>query len=245
MKLIIFDCDGTIVDSQHVIVAAMEHAFVQAGLTPPPRADILGVVGLSLVPAVTKLLIGYGQPLETHEPMRPNGEGHDGRLAARMAEFYKQAFQHLRCDPANHEPLYPGARAAIETLAATDNVMLGIATGKSRRGVDVLFERENLGHHFSTIQTADDHPSKPHPSMILQALAETAGTSTQAVMIGDTTYDMEMACAAGVAPLGVAWGYHQTAALEAAGARVVIHDYGDLASAVDSLLSLESRAYGR
>jgi phosphoglycolate phosphatase len=241
MKLVIFDCDGTIVDSQHVIVAAMEQAFEKAELTPPARADILSVVGLSLVPAITRLLSGPSCAVEGHEPRMERSEGYDVRLAGQMAESYKQAFQHLRRDPANHEPLYPGARAAIETLAATPDVMLGIATGKSRRGVDVLFERENLGHHFVTIQTADDHPSKPHPSMIFKALAETAGSSAQAVMIGDTTYDMAMACAAGVVPLGVAWGYHETEALTAAGARVVLHDYGQLADAVESLLAVQAK----
>lgn len=220
MNLILFDCDGTIVDSQHIIVAAMERAFTANGLPVPGRAGILSVVGLSLVPAVTRLL-----PADT-----------DPVLAQRLAEAYKQGFQGLRGDPAHHEPLYPGARETITALAARDDCVLGIATGKSRRGVDVLLEREGFHGLFATIQTADDHPSKPHPSMILKALAETGAQPAQAVMIGDTTYDMEMARAAGVAALGVAWGYHDALALNAAGARMVIGHYGELPRAVDGCL---------
>jgi phosphoglycolate phosphatase len=224
MKLILFDCDGTIVDSQHVIVAAMEGAFAQAGMPAPSRGAILNVVGLSLVPAVARLL----------------PDGADAGLAAEVAETYKKGFQTLRRDPANHEPLYPGARAVILALAARDDVILGVATGKSRRGVDVLFEREGLGPLFSTIQTADDHPSKPDPSMILRAMAETSVAPDRAVMIGDTTYDMNMACAAGVAAVGVAWGYHPVTALIAAGAEQVVTAYGDLPPALDGLFAARS-----
>lgn len=220
MKLIIFDCDGTIVDSQHIIVAAMEGAFHDAGLKPPSRSDILSVVGLSLVPAVARLL----------------PDGVDAGQAGRLAERYKSGFQHLRLDPANHEPLYPGAREAIAALAEREDVVLGVATGKSRRGVDVLFEREGLNGLFATIQTADDHPSKPHPSMIHQALAETSAGAGRTIMIGDTTYDIHMARAAGVVPLGVAWGYHEVPALREAGAAVVLDAYSELLPAIDRLL---------
>ena len=128
MKLIIFDCDGTIVDSQHIIVAAMENAFKGAGLAVPARADILSVVGLSLVPAVTRLL-----------PV-----GVDTFEAIRLAEIYKQGFQTLRLDPANHEPLYPGAREVIAAFAARDDVVLGVATGMGalRRGCGTLVARD-------------------------------------------------------------------------------------------------------
>jgi phosphoglycolate phosphatase len=217
MKLILFDCDGTIVDSQHVIVAAMEAAFNEARLPLPPRADILSVVGLSLLPAVARLL---PDPADT-------------TTAKRLADTYKGAFHMLRQNPANHEPLYSGAREAIQLLASREDLVLGIATGKSRRGVDVLFEREGLGAYFQTIQTADDHPSKPHPSMVLRAIAETGTAAQDAVMVGDTTYDIDMARAAGVTALGVAWGYHDASELTASGAWAVLNTYSALPAAID------------
>ncbi len=225
-SLILFDCDGTIVDSQHLIVASMAAAFEGAGLAVPPRQTILSIVGLSLVPAVRRLLPPGGDP----------------EIAEHMAESYKAAFRELRSDPKNHEPLYPGARAAIETLANRAGTRLGVATGKSRRGVDALFEREGLGDYFATIQTADDHPSKPHPSMVHRALAETGAMAADTVMLGDTTYDMDMASAAGVVPVGVAWGYHDVAALMASGAAVIAHGYGEVPALIDQQLE---RSRGR
>lgn len=219
MKLIIFDCDGTIVDSQHAIAKAMSVAFEDHGLPQPRRSDVLGVVGLSLVEAVQRLL-----PLGAEERAVP------------VADTYKQAFAELRQQPQHREPLFPGAAETIAALAAREDYVLGIATGKSRRGVDALFEREELGRYFATIQTADEHPSKPHPSMIERAMLECGSEPASTVMIGDTTYDIEMACAADVAGLGVAWGYHPRTLLEQAGARLIISQYADLPTAVASLL---------
>jgi phosphoglycolate phosphatase len=220
LKLVIFDCDGTIVDSQHMIVAAMETAFADAGLALPAREAVLSVVGLSLVPAVARLV----------------AEPRDERLVHRVAESYKAAFGELRKDPAHAEPLYPGARETIAALAAAPDVLLAIATGKSRRGMAQLFEREGLGAYFHSVQTADTHPSKPHPSMIETAIAEAGGHPDLTVMIGDTTYDIEMARAAGVAALGVAWGYHAPDALVGAGAHHVAEVYAEVPDVVARLI---------
>ncbi len=220
MKLVIFDCDGTLVDSQGIIFAAMKGAFVAHGLTCPPRAEVLSIVGLSLQEAVARLL--------------PDADVADVR---EVADAYKNAFGDLRADPAHAEPMYDGARAAIETLAARDDVLLGVATGKSRRGVRVLFEREGLTPYFTTIQTADTHPSKPHPSMIATAMVEAGATAEQTVMIGDTTFDVDMALAAGVHAIGVEWGYHPAETLRAAGAHCMATRYDDVVPAVDALLA--------
>jgi phosphoglycolate phosphatase len=221
-KLVIFDCDGTIVDSQHMIVAAMELAFAEAGLAAPERHDVLSVVGLSLPQAVQQLI-------PSHEP----------RIVARIADTYKNAFSGLRQMPEHHDPVYPGMSEAIDALAGRPDVVLGIATGKSRRGVAQMLEREGWHGRFVTIQTADTHPSKPHPSMILTAMTEAGAEPDGTVMIGDTTFDMHMARAADVGALGVAWGYHPVAALAAAGAHAVAADSHGLPTLVTRLLESE------
>ncbi len=217
MRLIIFDCDGTLVDSQHIIVAAMTRAFAAHGIDLPMRDKILSIVGLSLPLAVARLL----------------PDGVEPRTVERVSEAYREAFGELRRDPCHQEPMFPGALEAIRELAGRPDVVLGVATGKSRRGVAALFERFEIGGHFVTIQTADTHPSKPHPSMILTAMAEVGGRAEDTVMIGDTTFDIEMARAAGVGAIGVGWGYHPTVALEAAGAHLIVDRCQELVGAVD------------
>lgn len=224
MKLFIFDCDGTLVDSQHMIVAAMEGAFAAEGLPRPERTAVLDVVGLSLDLAVGKLM--PGEPLERIH---------------KTADAYKAAFHELRRNERHQEPLYEGVREALDMLKGRDDVMLGIATGKSRRGLDIVLEREGLRNHFVTLQTSDTHPSKPHPSMIHTAMAETGARPERTLMIGDTTYDMEMAGAAGVAALGVAWGYHAIPDLKRAGAATVLKESRQLGPALAEVLGMMER----
>ncbi|MEZ5844746.1 MAG: HAD-IA family hydrolase [Hyphomicrobiaceae bacterium] len=220
MKLVVFDCDGTIVDSQHLIVEAMTRGFAGEGLVAPGRNEILSVVGLSLPQAVGVLMPGAAPD-----------------AVMRVAEGYKAAFGALRRDPAHHEPLFDGLAATIDALSARDDMLLGIATGKSRRGVDALLERTGLADRFVTIQTADDNPSKPSPVMLLRALSEAGGISAdRAVMIGDTTFDIDMALSARMKAIGVAWGYHPVAALEGRGAHVIASAGSELVSLVDRLI---------
>jgi phosphoglycolate phosphatase len=226
VKLVIFDCDGTLVDSQHVIVAAMQGAFASEGLIAPPRDRIVGVVGLSLDIAVARLV----------------PEGTDFERVDRLAEAYKAAFGELRGRPDHVEPLFAGVRETLAKLAARDGVLLGLATGKSRRGVDAVLEREGWGDLFATIQTADTHPSKPHPSMIYAAMDETAAETPDTVMIGDTTFDIEMAREAGTSAIGVSWGYHPEDALRAAGAHHVSADCAELEQALDRIVFHRERA---
>ncbi|MGC9418991.1 MAG: HAD-IA family hydrolase [Rhodovulum sp.] len=215
LRLVIFDVDGTLVDSQSHIAAAMAAAFEGEGLPVPPLADILGVVGLSLPVGLAQLAPDLPEPTR-----------------ARMVDRYRERFFALRVGNAA-SPLYPGARDAVEALAAVETNLLGIATGKSRRGLDHLLEAHRLGHHFATTQVSDNHPSKPHPAMVLAALEETGLAPDRAVMIGDTEFDIEMGRAAGVRTLGVRWGYHTAERLAAADA--VIDRFEALPAAVTRL----------
>ena len=199
-RLALFDCDGTLVDSQHNICAAMEECFGAAGLVPPTRERTRAVVGLSLVEAMRAIL--------------PEAEP-DFHVA--LADDYKKVFQAMRLRGLAEEPLYDGVAELIEQLDA-DGWLLGVATGKSDRGLALCLAHHGLTARFVTLQTADRHPSKPHPSMVLQAMTDAGAQAETTVVIGDTSYDMAMARAAGATAIGAAWGYHEPALLTEAGA---------------------------
>lgn len=210
-KLVIFDCDGTLVDSQHMIVAAMHRAYAEHDRAPPERERLLEIVGLSLPQAFAHL-----------------GRGEAAFPVDSLVERYKAAFFTLRQSPEFHEPLFPGALDAVEALAARPDVLLGIATGKSQRGVRAVLGHHGLTDRFVTIKTADDAPSKPHPGMVLDAMREAGVGAADTVVVGDTAWDMAMARSAGAAGVGVSWGYHAVDALHEAGARTVIDRFPDL-----------------
>lgn len=216
-RLAIFDCDGTLVDSAGNICAAMESCFAAAALPPPPRQATRRVVGLSLVEAIRAL--------------HPAG---DADLHLAMAEDYKRAFQAMRGQGALAEPLFDGVAEAIDALDAA-GWLLGVATGKSDRGLAFCLEHHGLARRFVTLQTADRHPSKPHPSMIETAMADAGASRETTVMIGDTSFDIGMAKAAGVLAIGVAWGYHDRAELLAEGADLVAEHPADLARMLEAL----------
>ncbi|RJF94293.1 HAD family hydrolase [Sphingomonas cavernae] len=205
-RLALFDCDGTLVDSQANICVAMEHCFDQARLIPPDRAAIRRIVGLSLPQALAELL--------------PDA---DAALHHALADDYKRAFHALRGKGLVDEPLFEGIAEAIEALDA-DGWLLGVATGKSDRGLALCLEHHGLKHRFVTLQTADRHPSKPHPAMIEAAIAEAGASPETTVMIGDTSFDMLMGRAAEAHALGVAWGYHAPEELSVAGAHRIAHE---------------------
>ena len=216
-RLAIFDCDGTLVDSQHNICLAMERCFAESGFEPPARERTRNVVGLSLIEAMRAML--------------PEAEP---GAHIELAESYKNVFQAMRAEGLAEEPLYAGIAELIDRLDA-DGWLLGIATGKSDRGVALCLDHHGLSGRFVTIQTADRHPSKPHPSMIDQALADAGAEAGASLMIGDTSYDMAMACAAGVAAIGVAWGYHPAEELRRAGAHHVAAHPRDIVALMETL----------
>lgn len=220
MKLVIFDCDGTLVDSQHLIVEAMNAGLRQAGLSPLPREKILSIVGLSLPLAVETLL--PDQPVD---------------VVAAVTLGYRDGALALRQGEAARDPLYEGIAAVVDELAGRDDVLLGIATGKSIRGVDRMLGHTNWADRFVTIQTADTNPSKPHPAMIETAMREAGTDPHRTLMIGDTTFDLRMAKNAGVASLAVTWGYHPVADLMREGADAIADRTADLIPHIDNLLA--------
>lgn len=220
LRLVIFDVDGTLVDSQAHIVGAMTHAFAAVNRPLPERQELLSIVGLSLPVAMARLA----------PDLDANG------LEA-LVEGYKGAFAGLRQagGHARLSPLYPGAREQVDALLGREDTLVGIATGKSRRGLTALLDTHDLTGAFATEQVADFHPSKPHPSMVQTALVETGIDAPDAVMIGDTTFDMEMGRAAGVRRIGVSWGYHPRDALFEAGAEIVIDAFEALPGALNEI----------
>ncbi|MFZ2995499.1 HAD-IA family hydrolase [Sphingobium sp.] len=215
-RLVVFDCDGTLVDSQHSICTAMTRAFEEAKLTPPERPAILSVVGLSLPNAIARLL--------------PDAQAH---FHDHLSERYKLAFQAMRREEGVCEPLYPGIADLVAQLHA-DGWMLGVATGKSDRGLNLCLTHHGIIDRFVTLQTADRHPSKPHPSMLLTAMTDAGALPETTVMIGDTSFDIDMGLAAGVRSLGVVWGYHAPDLLIASGAQAVAVDTADLRRHIDA-----------
>jgi phosphoglycolate phosphatase len=210
VRLAIFDCDGTLVDSEANIGTAMAQCFAEMGLSDPGRAATRRVVGLSL--------------FEAMQVLHPQG---DDAVHERLAASYKGCFQRLRAEGLVEEPLFDGILDAIDALER-DGWLLGVATGKSDRGLQLALDGHGLRERFVTLQTADRHPSKPHPAMIEAAMRDTGAEAARTVMIGDTSYDIAMAHNAGVRAIGVAWGYHAPQELLDAGADAVARHPSEL-----------------
>ncbi|WP_456387072.1 HAD-IA family hydrolase [Profundibacter sp.] len=215
LRLAVFDVDGTLVDSQHHIHAAMGLCFEGQGLECPPLAQVRGIIGLSLPQAMRRLISGLT----------------DAQYDA-LVEGYKNTFKTKRL-AGEFAPLYAGVIQMLDGLAQDDHLLLGLATGKSRRGLNAVLDGHGLTSRFVTAQVADNHPSKPHPSMLLAALSETGVEAQDAVMIGDTTFDMEMGRAAGMHCIGVSWGYHLVDDLRTAGAAWIVDDAAALQALLD------------
>ena len=220
LKLVIFDVDGTLVDSQDHIVASMAYAFQKAGRTVPSREDALGIVGLSLP-----------------EAMRVLAPDASEAQVLQLAQDYKNGHTQHREDGAAvaKGPMFEGALDAIHRLDAAGYI-LSAATGKSRAGLNRFLDAQQISHLFIATQTADDAPSKPHPQMVLNCLSGTGIDAANAVMIGDTEFDMAMGRAAGARAIGVRWGYHEEARILRGGAERLLHSFLELDSAVAELV---------
>ncbi|WP_196258611.1 HAD-IA family hydrolase [Pelagibacterium limicola] len=217
-RLIVFDMDGTLIDSGAIIAEHMATTFLEHGLAAPTREQSNTVIGLTLDIAMRRLA------------------GCDEPTALALAETYRRHYRAMLAKGDRHEPLYAGAVDALIRLRGMETSLLGIATGKALHGVSRILDLHGLTDHFVTVQTPDHNPSKPHPGMMLRACAETAIDPSRAVMIGDTTFDMELGVAAGAKTIGVTWGYHGRALLEEAGAHIIIDDYADLDAAIEEVL---------
>ena len=219
MRLIVFDMDGTLIDTQALISEHMGAAFASLELVPPTPAEVRQIIGLSLPVAV-------GQLAGTSDINLIEG------IVGQYKSFYRASLEH----DVDREPLYPGAREALDRLKQQKGTVLGIATGKGLTGVARILGNHGIEGHFVTLQTPDHNPSKPHPGMLLSAMADTGAAPHQTVMVGDTVYDMELARSAGVRAIGVSWGYHEAAELLKAGAGTLIHDYAELDAAIERVL---------
>jgi phosphoglycolate phosphatase len=209
LRLIVFDCDGTLVDSQAAIIHAMRAAFESASLLPPSDDAIRGIVGLSVPQAVAAL-----------------APGQSGEVLSMIdAGFRRASIAWRQRNPNESATFYAGARDCLDRLNESGE-LLAVATGKARRGLDHLLDHSELRGHFVATQSADDAPSKPHPGM-LENCARLTGADRM-VMIGDTSFDMLMAKAFGCQAIGVTWGYHTEAVLRESGADVLVSGFDEL-----------------
>ena len=201
LKLVVFDCDGTLVDSQHNIITCMEASFTSNGLVAPAADKVRGIIGLNLDRAIYHLM----------------EEKEDRELLGRLVDGYKQAFFENRLKDEHHEPLYDGVLETLEKLAS-QNILMAVATGKSLRGLNAVVEKHGLHDYFTSLQTPDHNPGKPHPQMAYSAMEAVGADPAHTYMVGDTSYDMQLAKNAGIHAVGVEWGYHDNDTLTQTGA---------------------------
>lgn len=216
-RLAVFDCDGTLVDSGATIYAALTKSLEQNDIRVPSPNAARKVIGLSLVEAMAVLV-----PDATHE------------RHVHLAEDYKRAFMGLRAAGKVDEPLFEGVIDLLDALEA-DGWFLAVATGKSDRGLKYCLEEHGIHARFVSLQTADRHPSKPHPSMVEQAIQDAGASPGTTIVVGDTSFDMAMAVAAGATAIGAAWGYHEPQELIDAGASALAERPLDILDFIEGL----------
>jgi len=207
MKLVLFDCDGTLVDSGKLIHEVMVRTFVHHGFAEPEYTATKSIIGLTLDTAIARII----------------GQDEVDEKVLAMTRHYKDLYAPVRSEPEFQEPLFDGIEEMIAALAAREALLMGAVTGKSRRGLDLIVDTHGFKKHFFVSRTADDCPSKPHPAMVLECCRESGVDPADTVVIGDAIYDMMMAKAAGAKAIGVSWGYGGVDDLKAAGADVIVY----------------------
>ncbi|MGV8936854.1 MAG: HAD-IA family hydrolase [Allorhizobium sp.] len=214
MKLVLFDCDGTLVDSAALIHEVMGRTFAHFAHNPPQLSETKAIIGLTLDIAIARM----------------QGKQQVDAEAVAMMAYYKSIHAQVRAEGLHPETLFSGIAEVIAEIAARDDRVIGAVTGKSRRGLDSVLESHGFTPHFIVSRTADDCPSKPDPAMVLECCAQTGVDPHNTLVIGDAIYDMQMAKAAGANAIGVAWGYASVDALLEAGADAIAHHPTDLLS---------------
>lgn len=186
--LIIFDWDGTLMDSAAKIVRCFQAAASDVGVPVPPDAAVRNIIGLGLHEAMDMLLPGTDTATRMH-----------------VAECYRRHFLHVDQTEAT---LFPGVTEGLTRLGES-GYRLAIATGKARRGLDRVLRDTATSHYFCSTRCADEAFSKPHPQMLHDILDFTGVSVERAVMVGDTTYDLQMAASAAMGSLAVSYGAHE------------------------------------
>ena len=207
LELVVFDWDGTLMDSQARIVASLHHAIAGSGLPQRSHGELRNIIGLGLREALLAL----------YPNLRPP------QLQA-LTVAYRSQFLEVCSEP---ECLFEGARQVIETLRA-QGLLLAIATGKGRAGLDRALRHSGLHGYFHSTRCADEAPSKPDPTMLQELMAELGVEPAATLMVGDTEYDLAMARAAKAWPLAVAYGAHERRRLLPYAPVAVLERIGDL-----------------
>lgn len=222
MSLVVFDMDGTLIDSGAEITARVLKAFASVGLAAPSDAVIRANVGLSL-PIYLSAVSGSDDPAVISALF-------DAYRAASAASLPGQM------------PMFDGARALLERLKLRPGTQLAVATGKGRVGLDKTLDQNDMAHYFVNLQTPDTNPSKPHPGMLHSAMEACGVGPDDTVMIGDAVFDIQMAKAAGVRSIAVAWGLQPLAALVEAGATATVDRFDALYELIDAMLEQKAHA---
>jgi len=205
-QLIVFDWDGTVMDSTAVIANSIQSACRDLGLPVPSDEDARHVIGMGLVQALQHAV--PEAPEHMYEP-----------LADRYRHYFLAQDQNI--------PLFAGAQETIEELHDA-GYALAVATGKSRKGLDRVLDSSGLRRYFHASRTADETFSKPHPAMLQELMDELGMQPEEVLMVGDTTHDLQMAINAGVDAVGVTYGAHPEDQLRALSPRALLDDFHEL-----------------